>query len=202
MNKELGLTTVVRRKKPDYRKGTAHKVFENLIHQEFHALDINQKWCTDFTYLFLTDGTRRYNCSVIDLYDRSVVASITDKNITAELAIRTVAKALESQTAISDTLILHSDQGSQYTSRDFVEFCEKAGIKQSMSKAGYPYDNIPMERYYKTLKNELINQHYYHTDEELNSAIEEFAYVTYNHVRPHSYNGYKTPFEARCAAGK
>ncbi len=95
-------------------------MFENLIHQEFHALDINQKWCTDFTYLFLTDGTRRYNCSVIDFYDRSVVASITDKNITAELAIRTVAKALESQTAIGDTLILHSDQGSQYTSRDFV----------------------------------------------------------------------------------
>ncbi len=120
MNKELGLTSVVRHKKPDYRKGTAHKVFENLIHQKFHALDINQKWCTDFTYLFLTDGTRRYNCSVIDFYDRSVVASITDKNITAELAIRTVAKALESQTAISDTLILHSDQGSQYTSGDFA----------------------------------------------------------------------------------
>ena len=86
-----------------------------------------------------------------------------------------MAKALESQTAISDTLILHSDQGSQYTSGDFVEFCEKAGIKQSMSKAGYPYDNAPMERYYNTLKNELINLHYYHTDEELNSAIEEFT---------------------------
>ena len=66
-----------------------------------------------------------------------------------------------------------------------------------MSKAGYPYDNAPMERYYNTLKNELINLHYYHTDEELNSSIEEFAYITYNHVRTHSYNNYKTPFEAR-----
>ena len=113
MNKELGLASVVRRKKPDYRKGTAHKVFENLVHQEFHAPDINQKWCTDFTYLFLTDGTKHFNCSVIALYDRSVVASITDKNITADLAIRAVAKALESQTTINSTLILHSDQGSQ-----------------------------------------------------------------------------------------
>jgi transposase InsO family protein len=66
-----------------------------------------------------------------------------------------------------------------------------------MSKAGYPYDNAPMERYYNTLKHELINLHYYHSDKELNTAINEFAYVWYNHVRPHSYNGYKTPYEAR-----
>ncbi|MDL2301059.1 IS3 family transposase [Lachnospiraceae bacterium OttesenSCG-928-D06] len=197
MNGELGLTSVVRRKKPDYKKGKAHKVFENLIKQEFIAEGINQKWCTDFTYLFLTDGSKRYNCSILDLHDRSVVASITDRNITADLAIRTVKRALESQPGIRENLILHSDQGSQYTSKDFISFCEEAGITQSMSKAGYPYDNAPMERYYNTLKNELINLHYYHTDEELNTAVEEFAYVTYNHVRPHSYNGYKTPFEAR-----
>lgn len=202
MNRELELTSVVRRKKPGYHKGKAHKVFENLIHQEFSASEINQKWCTDFTYLFLTDGSKRYNCSIIDLHDRSVIASITDKNITADLAIRTITKALESQPNIKGNLILHSDQGSQYTSKDFVEFCESAGITQSMSKAGCPYDNAPMERYYNTLKNELIYLHYYHTDEELYSSIEEFAYVTYNHVRPHTYNGYKTPFEARYATAK
>ena len=78
-----------------------------------------------------------------------------------------------------------------------MKFCESVGVTQSMSKAGYPYDNAPMERYYNTLKNELINLHYYHTDEELNSSIEEFAYIIYNHVRPHSYNNYKIPFEAR-----
>lgn len=178
MNTELGLASVVRRKKPGYQKGNAHKVFENILQQEFAADEMNQKWCTDFTYLFLSDGSKRYNCTILDLYDRSVVASITDKNITADLAIRTVEKALESQPYISGKLILHSDQGSQYTSRDFISFCEKAGITQSMSKAGYPYDNAPMERYYNTLKNERINLHYYHTDEELNTAIEEFAYVT------------------------
>lgn len=199
MNTELGLYAIVRRKKPNYEKGHPHKVFKNLINQDFSADEINQKWCTDFTYLFLTDGSKRYNCSILDLHDRSIVASITDKNITSDLAIRTVKKALESQPKIKDTLILHSDQGSQYTSKDFIEFCESAGIIQSMSKAGYPYDNAPMERYYNTLKNEQLNLHYYHTDEELNMAIEEFSYVWYNHVRPHSYNNYKTPFEARYA---
>ena len=197
MNKELGLHAIVRPKKPDYRKGEPHKVFNNVIAQDFHAEKINQKWCTDFTYLFLTDGSTRYNCTVLDLYDRSVVASITDRNITSDLAIRTVKKALSSQPPIKGTLILHSDQGSQYTSKEFTEFCESRGIIQSMSRAGYPYDNAPMERYFNTLKNEWIHLHYYHTEEELNVAVEEFAYVWYNHVRPHSYNNYQTPFEAR-----
>ena len=69
-----------------------------------------------------------------------------------------------------------------------------------MSKAGYPYDNAPMERYYNTLKNELINHHYYHSEKELYTSIEEFEYVHYNHERPQSYNNYKTPFEARYGA--
>ena len=46
-------------------------------------------------------------------------------------------------------------------------------------------------------RSDLIYQHYYHTEEELYTAVEEFAYVQYNHVRPHSYNNYKTPYEAR-----
>ncbi|MEG2350771.1 MAG: integrase core domain-containing protein [Hungatella sp.] len=63
-------------------------------------------------------------------------------------------------------------------------------ITHSMSKAGYPYDKAPMERYYNTLKNEMIYHHFYHSDKELNDSVDNFAYVWYNHVRPHSYNGY------------
>ena len=62
-------------------------LFDNLLKQEFSASTISQKWCTDFTCLFLTDGSKRYNCSILDLHDRSIVASITDKNITADLAL-------------------------------------------------------------------------------------------------------------------
>ena len=127
-----------------------------------------------------------------------VERSITDRNITSDLAKRTLEKAIHSQPGIDlSKLLVHSDQGSQYTSKEFTEFCEKLGITQSMSKAGYPYDNAPMERYFNTLKNDLIYQHYYHTEDELYTAIEEFAYVQYNHVLPHSYNNYKTPYEAR-----
>lgn len=199
MNRELGLMSIVRRRRPEYRRGKTHKVFPNLLEQDFSCDEINTKWCTDFTYLFLEDGSKRYNSTIIDLHDRSVVASITDKNITADLAIRTLRKAIDSQPAIKGVLLLHSDQGSQYTSKEFVEYCERVKVTQSMSKAGSPCDNAPMERYFNTLKSELIYEHSYRTEEALYTAIKEFAYVTYNHVRPHMYNDYKTPFEARNA---
>jgi putative transposase len=200
MNKELGLKAIVRPKKLNYRHGEANKVFPNLLQQDFKADTINQKWCTDFTYLFLTNGDVRYNCSIIDLHDRSIVASVCGREIDTQLAISAVRKALESQPAIKGQLILHSDQGVQFTSKEFTEFCNSVHITQSMSRAGYPYDNAPMERYFNTLKNELIYQHYYHTEEELYKSIERFAYVWYNYGRPHSYNGYMTPIEARYKA--
>lgn len=197
MNKELRLISIVKRKKPSYRKGQAHKIFPNLLNQDFTVHKANHVWCTDFTYLFLTDGSKRYNCTVIDVYDRSVIASLNGKELTSELAINTLKRAIASQPKLTDGLILHSDQGSQYTSKDFTDFCESIKVQQSMSKAGCPYDNAPMERYFNTLKNELIYHHYYHNDEELDISINEFAYVWYNHLRPHTYNGGLTPFEAR-----
>ncbi len=131
--------------------------------------------------------------------DRSVVASITDRYITSDLAIRTLQKALDSQPVIKGEPILHSNQSSQYTSKAFVKFCKSVHITQSMSKAGYPYDNAPMERYFNTLKNECTNLYEFKTEEALYRAVEEFAYVSYNHVRPHSFNNYRTPYQARIA---
>ena len=197
MNTELGLRSVVRPKKPGYEHGNPHKVFDNKLKQNFTADEINRKWCTDFTYLFLANHEVRYNCTIIDLHDRSVIASITDRNITSDLAIRTLRKALESQPTIKDGLILHSDQGSQYTSKAFTEFCKSVNVTQSMSKAGCPYDNSPMESFYGTFKSEFIRQNRFETDQELNESTLDYVYGYYNHIRPHSSNGYMTPFEKR-----
>ncbi len=200
MNCNLNIKSIVRPKKPNYRHGKAHAVFENRLQQDFTASSKNRKWCTDFTYLFLKNHEVRYNCTIIDLFDRSVIASITDRGITSDLAIRTLQKALDSQPNITGNLILHSDQGAQYTSKAFVEFCESVNVTQSMSKAGYPYDNAPMERYFNTLKNECINLYEFKTEDELYCAVEEFAYAEYNYSRPHSANDYLTPAAARHAA--
>ncbi len=197
MNRELQLYSICRRKRPAYHRGLAHKIFPNLLKRNFSPKQPNRVWCTDFTYMTLTNGTMRYNCSIIDLYDRSVVAGENSSFITSSLAVRTLEKALSSAKAISQNLILHSDQGSQFTSAEFVQHCWELGISQSMSRAGCPYDNAPMECYYNTLKTELIYQHNFETAAEPDYAVSEFAYDWYNQVRPHSYNGYLTPFEKR-----
>jgi transposase InsO family protein len=145
INKYLQLFSICRRKRPSYRKGRAHKIFPNLLNQNFTVSQANQIWCTDFTYISLTNGTVRYNCSIINLYDRSIVASETGKWITTDLAIRTLDKALKSQRNKPENLILHSDQGSQFTSVQFILYCQEHGITQSMSAAGRPFDNAPME---------------------------------------------------------
>lgn len=178
MNIELKLHPITRRKKKGSAPGKRHKVFDNLLKRDFTAEKPNRKWCVDFTYLFLQNGSKRYNCTIIDLFDRSVVASVTGKEITAELAKSALLKAITDNPKAAKTgLILHSDQGSQFTSNEFIEICKEHGIHQSMSHAGCSYDNAPMERYFNTLKSELIYNYTYTSDEKLNEAINEFAYV-------------------------
>ena len=77
MNRELQLYSICRRKRPAYHRGLAHKIFPNLWKRNFSPEWPNRVWCTDFTYMTLTNGTMRYHCSIIDLYDRSVVAGET-----------------------------------------------------------------------------------------------------------------------------
>ena len=189
MNRELGLRSVTRKAKYHYCKGTeAFKVFDNLISQDFRADARNQKWCVDFTYIYFADHKKRYNCTIIDLYDRRVVASVCGNRIDTKLAVTTLTKALTSA-GNKTGMILHSDRGSQFTSKEFTEFCREKGVVQSMSKPGCPYDNAPMERYFNTLKAELINIHSYWTEAQLYEEVTAYAYGWYNNQRPHSFNG-------------
>lgn len=189
MNRELGLKSVTRRAKCHYTKGPeAFCIFDNLLKQEFKSDRRNQKWCVDFTYIYFADHRKRYNCTIIDLYDRRVVSSVCGNRINSKLAVTALTKAIESVNG-EVGMILHSDRGSQFTSKEFVEFCRDNGVIQSMSKPGCPFDNAPMERYFNTLKAELINIHSYQTEAQLYEEISAYAYGWYNHQRPHSFNG-------------
>jgi len=103
------------------------------------------------------------------------VASVTDRSITAQLAIKALETALNGHYGAG--IILHSDQGSQFSSKDFTNYCRSQGILQSMSRAGCPYDNAPMERYFNTLKNEMIYHYSYRTEAQLYTAVSDFAYL-------------------------
>ena len=129
-----------------------------------------------FSYLQLAGGKKRYNCSIIDLYDRSVIATLNSKFIDAKLAIETLNIGLGKHRP-EKGLILRSDQRSQFNSFNFTRFCEDQSITQSMSRVGTPGDNAVMERFYNSFKNEFINVFSFLTDDELDEGTAKYAYA-------------------------
>lgn len=194
--KELHLKSITRQKKPNYKKGPEGTIYENRLNQEFEADARNRKWCVDFTYKKLTSGKFVFNCSILDLSGRYVVASLTGPNITKELAIETLKLALDRNPDARGKVMLHCDQGSQFTSKAFEGFCKANNIERSMSHSGYPFDNSPMERFFNTLKCEYLDLFRYDSLEAVREAIDEFVDY-YNNERPNAYNDDKTPFEVR-----
>ena len=196
MNKELGLKANVNQKPRSHRKKETYRVFPNLLRQRFNAYEKNHIWCTDFTEINLQGSGKCYNCSIIDLYDRSIVATANSKYMNSDLAIYTLTKALDSEHP-APGIILHSDRGSPFTSIKFNDFCKSHGIIQSMSRSGYPYDNAPMERFYNTFKSEFIHKNTIYTMESLDFLTDQYIFTWYNKIRPHSYNNFLTPFQVR-----
>ncbi len=92
MNKTLNLCAIIMYSKPGYKSGKKYKIFDNLLKQEFTVDCKNKVWCTDFTYMRQPNEKLRYNCTIIDLYDRSVVVSINGDFINTQLAIDTLKK--------------------------------------------------------------------------------------------------------------
>lgn len=184
---EMKLRSVARRNRKYNCPKSENVLFPNILSRNFNPTERNKVWCTDFTNLEYGGGTIRYNCTIIDLYDRSVVASLNSNLLNSELAINTLKRALSTH-KISKGLILHSDQGCQFTSREFVETCRQNHIQQSMSKAGCPYDNAPMERFFNTLKNEFTYHHRFMSAKEMDLGIIDYIFKWYNKERPHMHN--------------
>ena len=194
MNNELKLCAVIMHSKPGYKPEKKNKIFNNFLKQNFNVDYKNKVRCTDFTYMRQSNGRFRYNCSIIDLFDRSAVASLNSDYINTDLAINTLKTALKKENY--PKVILHSDQGVQFTSWEIVNFCKDNNVTLSMSKTGCPYDNASMERFYNTFKSNFYNVTSFSNVEMMDELTAKYI-NWYNYVRPHSYNNYLTPMEAR-----
>ena len=136
------------------RQRKEENVRDNLLKRDFRADSPDQKWCTDVTYLIF-DGHRAYLSSIIDLYDRKIVAYVISKHNDNKLVTDTLLQALAKRKDAYGC-ILHSDQGFQYTSNEYRMICEAKGIQISMSKKGSPVDNSPIESWQSLLKKEVL----------------------------------------------
>ncbi|QDJ27827.1 transposase [Lactococcus paracarnosus] len=187
--KQLQIKSVVVKKfKPGHsvRDGIKRK---NLIQNE--PTKKNKVWSTDITYIPTQQGWA-YLSTIMDRYTKKVIAWDLDKRMTVELVQRTLIKALESQN-YPEAVILHSDQGSQYTSHEYEETIKNSGLTHSFSRKGYPYHNASLESWHGHLKREWVYQFKYKNFEEAYQSIFWYIEAFYNSKRIHQSLGYLTP---------
>ena len=129
----------------------------NLLKRNFYADKPNQKWSTDITYI-IYNGKRAYLSSIMDLYSRDIIAYKISYKIDNKLVMDTLNEAIFKQKDVHG-VILHSDQGFQYTSNEYKAICEANGIIISMSPKGSPVDNSPIESFHSNLKRETLHSY-------------------------------------------
>ena len=172
--------TYMKKKKYSKYKRIESNVKPNLVKRNFNVEKENQIWTTDITYLIL-NGKRAYLSTILDLYDRKIVAYKISKFNDLKLVIDTLNEAIAKRKDVYG-LIIHSDQGYQYTSFEYKAICESNKIQISMSRKGIPIDNSPMESFHALLKKETLYNNNITNLNEYKALVEEWLEF-YNTIR-------------------
>lgn len=183
---DMGIQGLYPRKCINTTRKANHTVYPYLL----EGLEIkhpNQVWATDLTYIRLP-GRFMYFMAIIDLYSRNIIAYELSSNLEAAFCIDVLKRAL----LMGTPNIFNTDQGSQFTSNDFINLLVAKTIKVSMDHKGRCFDNIFVERLWRTLKQEAIYYYKPETVIELEKCINEFVYW-YNNERLHQSLNYNTP---------
>lgn len=188
-----------RRAKPfDGGVRDVHAVAPNVLDRQFTATAPNQKWVADFTYIWTSEGWL-YVAAVLDLFSRRVVGWSMHPTMTTTLVTDALLMAIWRRGA-TETLLHHSDQGSQYTSELFRRQLRDLGVTCSMSRSGNVWDNSVMESVFSTLKTERANRRHYPTRNAARADVFDCIERWYNPTRRHSTNGNISPIAFERAA--
>jgi len=185
--KLMGLETIYR--KP--RTSTAnpeHKIYPYLL----KGLDINkpnQVWCSDLTYIPMARGFV-YLVAVLDWHSRYIVSWRLSNTMEADFCVEALTDGLSQATPE----IFNTDQGSQFTDKDFVGAVIGAGTKMSMDGRGRYLDNIFVERLWRSIKYEEVYLNPYENIKQARESIARWIDF-YNNRRPHQALDYRTPAE-------
>jgi putative transposase len=186
-----------RRKQQTTRRDPYQLASPNLLNRGFTIGEINRVWLTDITFILTREGWL-YLSAVLDLASRKILSWSMSKELMRESAMEAIERALtarrEANNRAVEQLMLHSDQGTQYTSNGMRALLKEHDITQSMSRTGNCWDNAPMESFFKTLKCELVDRSDYATRREATESIASYIEY-YNYNRLHSSIGYMPPVE-------
>jgi transposase InsO family protein len=192
--RELGLKGCPKRR---YRVTTQSnhrfRIAPNRLDREFSAEAPNQRWVADITYIRTQEGWL-YLAAVMDLYSMAIVGWSMSDRLNREIVVKALMMAIW-QRKPAESLLHHSDRGSQYASTDFQDLLAEHGIECSMSGAGSCYDNAAMEGWFGMLKRERVNKRSYRTRAEARQDVFDYIERFYNRRRPHGSAGRMSPLE-------
>ena len=184
--KQVGLQGIPARKRWGRRQASARPAdVSNQLARDFSAPIPNTKWVTDITYIRTAEGWL-YLAVVLDLCSRQVIGWAMRPTLGREVVMQAVLMAVW-QRPSSQSVILHSDRGTQYTAHEFQAFLHQHGIVSSMSGVGNCYDNAVAESFFGLLKRERVNRRRYDTRAEARADVFDYIERFYNRQRCHSY---------------
>jgi putative transposase len=186
-----GLFSVHSRKRGKHRK-PGPPVHDDLIGRDFTATRPDEKWLTDITEHPTAEG-KLYVCAVKDCYSGRIVGYSIDSRMKASLAVTALRNAVALRNPIGT--IVHSDRGSQFRSRKYVNALNQAGLIGSMGRVGAAGDNAAMESFFALLQKNVLNRRRWQTREELRIAIVTWIERTYHRRRRQRRLGRLTPIE-------
>lgn len=180
--KEAGLQSVVRKKKKFKKDQGAVYKYDNLLARNFYSSRPNDKMVTDITYISTGRG-KVFLSMVKDLFDNSIRGYCVSRNNDLKLVADTLRETFTNIKTNNDKpVLLHSDQGFQYTSKLYERLTSQYGITPSMSRKGNCFDNAAAENFFSHLKSELINRVKLKDYEEAKKAIDDYIRY-YNNKR-------------------
>lgn len=168
-------------------------VASNILDRDFSPEAPNQAWAGDITYLWTNEGWL-YLAVVLDLFSRRVIGWAMEPTLSRELALKALRMAIRSRQPDSG-LLVHSDRGSQYASKDYQSLLRTHKITCSMSRKGNCWDNSVVESFFGTLKQEHIFFCEFMTREEARGSVFEWIEGFYNRKRAHSTLGFLSPMD-------
>jgi putative transposase len=182
-----GIKTLRGYKAPRTIAGRPSIVAPNTLNREFNVTSADKAWVTDITYIRTWQGWL-YLAVVLDLYSRMVVGWSMKPTLAKEIVVDALMMAVWRRKPKSKVLI-HSDQGSQYGSDDWLRFCQSNHLEPSMSRRGNCWDNAVAESFFSSLKKERIKKRIYKTRNLARADVFDYVEMFYNPSRRHSHLG-------------
>ena len=179
------------KRRPGGYGGKPSVVIDNTLDRQFAVAAPDTAWVTDITYIRTHEGFA-YLAVVIDLYSRRVVGWQMQSRQTADLVCQALLMAVWRRKP-KNAVLIHSDQGSQFTSREWASFLKAHNLKHSMSRRGNCHDNAVAESFFNLLKRERVRRRTYKTRAEARQDVFDYIEMFYNPVRKHATNGMLSP---------